>query len=535
MPTSSSYFSSGYKGKKKKPEPPRQSGATSGDLSIPGYEGETPTVYAPASVSGLVSDTDPSTAVIGSTPHEYDPRAIAAAIIAGDVTPKNEIISGLLDAPVPSVDKKQAVSRLTKLAGKLNELDDPELGNLGPAESHVADTVLDVGKDEHASKRDLLAAAETGLVESGFKNLKYGDSDSRGWRQERSSLYPNPNNVEAGAERFFDELKTDSGAPDAPTAGLAAQAAQGSEFPERYDERKQEGWDIVKDYLDGSDQPHPKLEGKLTQAKKEARAAGVSQGKIADIVDDTPDPQTETVKVRADAKGMVQWADHLVGTQEGTPKQVSWADHFGLGNGPWCANFVSNGLVRRGFKDLPSNPNYVPAYEEWANEGKAATNIGTDFSQAKPGDLVTFSGQHIGLYVGNGEMVSGNFGDEVARSMVTDDSSPVSMIIRPHYHGGTVQMPVGAANQPWSAGEVTSEGAISPGSSESPLVQAAMERVGSGGPMAPSSSSGPNRGEMIMDLLNAPTPSVSDPTSVLEDDEDELMKLIMRRLGSGAR
>lgn len=54
-------------------------------------------------------------------------------------------------------------------------------------------------------RRYVLAALATGKVESGFRNLKYGDADSRGWRQERASLYRNPNNLHASVRRFYQE------------------------------------------------------------------------------------------------------------------------------------------------------------------------------------------------------------------------------------------------------------------------------------------------------------------------------------------
>lgn len=50
------------------------------------------------------------------------------------------------------------------------------------------------------------AAVQTGLVESGLRNLNYGDADSKGWRQERASLYANPTDVRASAARFRDEF-----------------------------------------------------------------------------------------------------------------------------------------------------------------------------------------------------------------------------------------------------------------------------------------------------------------------------------------
>lgn len=54
-------------------------------------------------------------------------------------------------------------------------------------------------------RKYVLAALATGKVESGFRNLRYGDADSRGWRQERASLYKNPNNLRASVARFYRE------------------------------------------------------------------------------------------------------------------------------------------------------------------------------------------------------------------------------------------------------------------------------------------------------------------------------------------
>lgn len=67
--------------------------------------------------------------------------------------------------------------------------------------------VLAVGRQVGASPKEIKAAVETGLVESGLRNLPGGDADSAGWRQERASLYPNPTNVEASARRFFSEAR----------------------------------------------------------------------------------------------------------------------------------------------------------------------------------------------------------------------------------------------------------------------------------------------------------------------------------------
>lgn len=51
------------------------------------------------------------------------------------------------------------------------------------------------------------AAVQTGLVESGLRNLSYGDADSQGWRQERASLYKDPTNLQASIRRFREEFQ----------------------------------------------------------------------------------------------------------------------------------------------------------------------------------------------------------------------------------------------------------------------------------------------------------------------------------------
>lgn len=58
-----------------------------------------------------------------------------------------------------------------------------------------------------AERRKIRSAFATGIVESGLRNLSYGDSTSVGWRQETSSSYPNVNrrDVPASVARYFNE------------------------------------------------------------------------------------------------------------------------------------------------------------------------------------------------------------------------------------------------------------------------------------------------------------------------------------------
>jgi len=171
---------------------------------------------------------------------------------------------------------RQVSGRLHHLESKARQSGGP-LPGLGRAESRVARKVLRQGRGEPYKLK--LAAAETGLVESGFKNLPGGDADSEGWRQERASLYPNPRNVRAGAQRFFAEAKAQSGT----TAGeLAANVQRPAEqYRGRYDERKPEAAAIVKAVEHGTLKPAQRAKLRETQIK--ARKLGLRPGDASSL------------------------------------------------------------------------------------------------------------------------------------------------------------------------------------------------------------------------------------------------------------
>ena len=69
----------------------------------------------------------------------------------------------------------------------------------------VARRIAQIARKRGASPKEIKSAFETGLVESGLRNLPGGDRDSQGWRQERASLYKDPRNLDASINRYFDE------------------------------------------------------------------------------------------------------------------------------------------------------------------------------------------------------------------------------------------------------------------------------------------------------------------------------------------
>lgn len=140
-----------------------------------------------------------------------------------------------------------------------------------PEQQKVAKTVLRTGQKMHADRKEKLAAAETGLVESSFKNLPIGAESSGGWRQERGIYYPEPTNVKKGAKNFFTETKTDTGGArgKGQTPGQLAQTVQASAYPERYDEHATEARRILHAFNRGAETPGQKAQLKRVEAKAE--------------------------------------------------------------------------------------------------------------------------------------------------------------------------------------------------------------------------------------------------------------------------
>ncbi len=87
-----------------------------------------------------------------------------------------------------------------------------------------------------ASEKVLLALFEAGIVESGFRNLNYGDRDSVGYLQQRPSQgWPDPMNIQTATRSFVSRAMAKERANPNLTAGQLAQSVQVSAFPEKYD------------------------------------------------------------------------------------------------------------------------------------------------------------------------------------------------------------------------------------------------------------------------------------------------------------
>lgn len=203
-----------------------------------------------------------------SVPSYSSPRSIEGPSRAPSRSP--------VSAPAPTAAPSRAPSPRQRLKAvrRAYKTGRRTLPGLDPEQTEVASKVLSQGLKEDATKKELQAAAETGLVESDFRNLPGGHADSEGWRQERRSLYPNPRNVKASAKRYFQETEA-AGKGRGMTSGQLAQAVQRSAFPERYDERKGEARKIRKAFVKGrAPKPVKPKKAVLSKIPKPFRSEG---------------------------------------------------------------------------------------------------------------------------------------------------------------------------------------------------------------------------------------------------------------------
>lgn len=98
----------------------------------------------------------------------------------------------------------------------------------------VVNTAYATAKSMGASDKVMLALFEAAIVESGFRNLNYGNDDSVGFLQQRPSQgWPNPMDVPSATRSFVSKASPIQNSH--ATAGQLAQAVQRSAFPLKYD------------------------------------------------------------------------------------------------------------------------------------------------------------------------------------------------------------------------------------------------------------------------------------------------------------
>lgn len=119
---------------------------------------------------------------------------------------------------------------------------------LGPPDTRIACEIFRVGTQMNVSDKLMLAAFETAIVESGVKNLNYGDRNSHGvfqqqWSEGWGTLEQTMDPTYASRKFFSVAKEFDRGQP----AAILAQDVQRSAFPERYAQRESQARALIAD------------------------------------------------------------------------------------------------------------------------------------------------------------------------------------------------------------------------------------------------------------------------------------------------
>jgi hypothetical protein len=117
----------------------------------------------------------------------------------------------------------------------------------------------------------------------------------------------------------------------------------------------------------------------------------------------------------ADAAHAVAWAKHHLGS----------SDRWGY-PGEWCGAFLGADMLAHGIQP-PSNYPLASAWGSWGTSGSSAF-----------GNVVVIGGSgHVGLSLGGGRMISGNFSDKVAESSIAEAAGgrPITGYRVPPYSG----------------------------------------------------------------------------------------------------
>ncbi len=247
------------------------------------------------------------------------------------------------------------------------------LGATGFAEGGVVSAFKGAIKETGASQKPSLALFEAGIVESGLRNLTYGDADSLGALQLRESLHGRALAMDpfGSAVAFLTRGFTGRGgaislSKSDLSAGQVAQAVQGSAFPDRYDQVR----DQALEFLGGK-----KGGGGIGAALTGAIGALLSNGPGAILdklpgVGDLPDWLKGTGKYVLDAAG--DWIKSKV------------SDVIGLAGGDGAVGGGVSGdiqgamaLARKMGLAITSTTGGQHAQNSWHYKGRAADVAGS--------------------------------------------------------------------------------------------------------------------------------------------------------------
>lgn len=319
----------------------------------------------------------------------------------------------------------------------------------------MANVIIKVGRQVGASRRDIRIALMTALQESGLRNLDYGDRDSLGLFQQRTSMdwgsREQVTNPYYAARAFFLGAGTNSGLLDIKgrnkmSLSQAAQAVQRSAYPDAYAKWADDALTFISGLPSkGKKYGQPGSPGTPNIAPDPSRMFPTAS--IADIIGNPDDFGTAMpTAVRQPGDGMTPIATPVAqGLDASTAPTVftgmapfNTADEYvaATGGGGFGQRGVNNtrkalvqyartalgtpyvwggndmqkgvdcsGFVQQVYKEMGIDVPRV-SYQQ-AQSGKRV-----DLSKLRPGDLVAWDNSsrnngadHIAIYIGNGRII----------------------------------------------------------------------------------------------------------------------------------
>ena len=305
-------------------------------------------------------------------------------------------------------------------------------GSLTAEQRRVLQTIVQRGQRAGASPKEVKAAVETGLVESNLRNLPGGDADSQGWRQERRSLYPNPTNVAASADRFFKETRAVRGKYGSAGDLAAAVQRPAAQYRGRYHEQSGRADAILAALggraVSGSSGSPGTVRTVATPGvdNSSARRQALANWVLSDSTDPidavsamsaVPSdvaPTSRTVNTSgvtgasrsapaatsAGASAAVSFGRARIGQyRESTgsnrgPQLDSLQKRFGMSAQPWCAMFTSVAATRGGMPAVGRTAS-VEEVRRQVQSGGGGYKQG--FQRPKAGDMMLFGNRHIAM------------------------------------------------------------------------------------------------------------------------------------------
>jgi cell wall-associated NlpC family hydrolase len=318
-----------------------------------------------------------------------------------------------------------------------------------------AKTIINVGQSLGASPRDIQTALMAAIVESGLRNLNYGDRDSLGLFQQRDawgSRQARLDPVQAARMFFLGGADGQRGLLDfanrnSVDMGTMAQKVQVSAYPDRYAEHEQEGGDLLQE-LSGSaglvpasdtpatttpvagdtsqDATEPMLStlsalgaDSPTDTASTAAGADAASSPGTESADQQPQlPQLDEFQFLPSSTGELggiagSFEDMFPkGQIQGGARQrladiaKSWlGTPYGWGGNTPGTALDCSGLVQQAYKEMGIS---LPRIS--AAQARAGARIG--LNQLQVGDLVGWDNSsrnngadHIAIYIGNGQIV----------------------------------------------------------------------------------------------------------------------------------